>query len=309
MNISFEFLTSMVDTLTEHIAVIDRHGKILFVNKSWCLFSKENDHTHPDKWIGKNYLAVCSTSATEEEGPGYQAAQGILGVISGKRNSYYLEYPCDSPTTKRWFMMRAVPFQLKGETYVVISHSNITERKLAEEQVVYLSRTDSLTGLANRRFFDEWYEKTWARCTRNNTNLTLALIDIDNFKQLNDSFGHHEGDICLQKISSELLSIARRPDDICVRYGGDEFMIVFGNTPIENALSLLDKFKLKVTELNIPYSRTVNSAAVSLSIGAVTIQPDNSCDQTSIIRHADNLLYAAKENGKDSIKYKNLNNL
>jgi diguanylate cyclase (GGDEF)-like protein len=145
----------------------------------------------------------------------------------------------------RWFLMRAVSFEVSSESFVVISHSEITERKLAEEQVIELSRIDSLTGLANRRYFNEWYANQWARSVRERTPLTMALIDIDYFKILNDTFGHRAGDDCLQAIGQEMYSVVRRPDDISVRYGGDELMIVHGNTLFPDSLKLLTGFKRK----------------------------------------------------------------
>jgi diguanylate cyclase (GGDEF)-like protein/PAS domain S-box-containing protein len=305
MDISFKFLTAMVDTLTEHIAVIDRQGKIIFVNKSWCLFSQDNGYKQPDQWIGNNYLSACKPAAAGEADIGSEAAQGIISVISGEKASYYLEYPCDSPSQKRWFLMRAVPFQLEDETFVVISHSNITERKLAEEQVIHLSRIDSLTGLANRRFFDEWYKKSWARCCRDHSPLTIALIDIDHFKLLNDHLGHSAGDDCLQAISDVLLSFVRRPDDIAVRFGGDELMLGYCNTSLEQSLALLKEFKSTISDLKIPNPKAPTGPTITLSIGISSAYPSIDDDPDLLIRHADELLYAAKQNGRNNLKYEN----
>jgi diguanylate cyclase (GGDEF)-like protein/PAS domain S-box-containing protein len=308
MNITYKFLASMVDTLTEHIAVINRHGKILYVNQSWRLFGTENGHTDTDQWIGKNYLSVCDASENTGEPIGSEAAKGIRSVINGERESYYLEYPCDSPTSKRWFLMRAVSFSVERENYVVISHSNITERKLIEEQVVHLSRLDSLTGLANRRYFEEWFENAWARSSRDNSPITMALIDIDHFKTLNDTFGHHAGDKCLQLISQELLSLTRRPDDIGVRYGGDELMLVYRNTAVSLAEDQINNLTQRVKSLAIPNPKAATQPTVTLSIGVVSDYPERGNDRIEMIKLADSLLYTAKDSGRNCIKFNRTEN-
>jgi diguanylate cyclase (GGDEF)-like protein len=304
MNATHEFLVALIDTLMEHIAVIDRQGKILYVNKSSCRFSQENNYTSPTQWVGKNYLEACEASTASGGGdPGKAAAEGIRRVINKEQVFYYLEYPCDSPTHRRWFLMRAVTFEVSGEVFVVISHSNITERKLAEEKVAQLSRIDSLTGLANRRYFDEWYSNQWARGVREQTPLTLALIDIDHFKLLNDTFGHATGDSCLKAISQELLSIARRPDDVCVRYGGDELMMAYGSTPLQESLELMRKLIQSVDELAIPNPGAPTGPIVTLSIGVAMIYPEKDMDPHLLVRRADGLLYKAKGGGRNRIEF------
>jgi predicted signal transduction protein with EAL and GGDEF domain len=117
------------------------------------------------------------------------AATGIRKVIEGDQNFFYLEYPCHSNTEKRWFMMRVTPLELGGQQSFVISHKNITERKLAEIEAMNLSRIDWLTGIANRRSFDEHLESEWKRCERLRLPLSLILLDIDYFKLFNDTLG------------------------------------------------------------------------------------------------------------------------
>ncbi|MES9993182.1 MAG: diguanylate cyclase [Candidatus Thiodiazotropha sp.] len=302
MIIDFKFLVAMVDTLTEHIAVIDQQGKILFVNKTWCLFGEENNHANPTDWIGKNYLDACNAPGESEGDLGSEAAIGIRSIINKEQDCFYLEYPCDSPTQKRWFLMRAVTFESEGESFIVVSHSNITERKLIEEQVVQLSRIDSLTGLANRRYFDEWYASQWARCVREKHPISLAIIDIDHFKFINDTFGHRAGDECLQAVCDETISVTRRPDDISVRYGGDELLIAYGNTELGEALELLKELMLKVGNLAIQNPKAPTGPHVTLSIGLAMTYPAKGDDPLGLIRSADNLLYRAKDAGRNRIE-------
>ncbi|MDK9692901.1 MAG: PAS domain-containing protein [Sulfurimonas sp.] len=117
---SHKFLKSVLDTVTQHIAVIDGDGQIVYVNKSWITFGQSNSCCIDIKWEMINYLNECDKAASNGDEFGTKAAEGIRDVINGTRDSFYFEYPCHSPYEKRWFMMRVKPFKL-GETdfYVI----------------------------------------------------------------------------------------------------------------------------------------------------------------------------------------------
>ena len=126
------FNQTTLDSLKYHIAVLDREGRILDVNQSWLQFSHENDGGFSDRLgVGINYLEVCRRSSNRGDGSAREALEGIQSVIEGTRDHFELEYPCDSPTQKRWFLMRVNPFRGQQDG-VIISHADITERKLAE---------------------------------------------------------------------------------------------------------------------------------------------------------------------------------
>ena len=184
MKQSYEFLSHVLDSITEHIVVIDRTGNIIFVNRGWITFGQENSCSVKNAWEGVNYLKVCDDSAAKGEELAKNAADGIRKVIEQESNMFFLEYPCHSQDEKRWFMMRVTPFELNGTPYYVIVHQNVTERKLAEEEMLNLSRIDGLTGVHNRRYFDEFINNEWRRCARLNLPISLAIIDIDHFKLL-----------------------------------------------------------------------------------------------------------------------------
>ncbi|PVV21316.1 MAG: diguanylate cyclase [gamma proteobacterium symbiont of Ctena orbiculata] len=307
MSISTDFLTSILDTLTDHIAVIDLEGKILYVNQSWVFFGIENSFSASKNWIGTNYLEACSLAADRGDSLGGEAEEGILSVIDKTRDRFYYEYPCHSPQEQRWFQMRVTPFDLNSERYLVISHSIITERKLAEEQIVRLSRLDSLTGLANRRYFDEWFANEWNRCTREQAPISLAIIDIDHFKCLNDSHGHSAGDECLKAVSDVLRSFTKRPNDICARYGGDEFMLVYSNSNLDDSLVLILKLMDSIRKLEIPNPDAPSGPNVTVSVGLSNIYPEMESNRDDLIRSADHLLYTVKDTGRDSVEFETLN--
>ncbi|MES9971252.1 MAG: diguanylate cyclase [Candidatus Thiodiazotropha sp.] len=307
MSISADFLTSVLDTLTDHIAVIDLEGRIHYVNQSWIQFGIENNVPPSKEWIGTNYLHTCTLAADRGDSLGGEAEEGISAVINRTKDRFYYEYPCHSPQEKRWFLMRVTPFDLNSERYIVISHSITTERKLAEEQVLQLSRLDSLTGMANRRYFDEWFIKEWRRCTREQTPISLAIIDIDHFKCLNDNSGHSAGDECLKAISDLLRSFTKRPNDICARYGGDEFVLVYSNSSLDDSLVLILKLMDSIRKLEIPNPSAPTGPNVTVSVGLSNIYPEMESNRDDLIRSADRQLYKVKNSGRDSIEFETLN--
>jgi len=299
---SSAFLKSVLDTITEHVVVIDRNGDIQYVNRSWVRFGRDNNCLI-GVWDGINYLAACEKSAAMGDEFGLEAGEGIKKIIAGEQEGFYFEYPCHSPAEIRWFVMRVTSFQLEENVYYVISHQNITERKLAEEKVLSLSRLDGLTNIANRRYFDEFFHNEWERCARLNMPISLAIIDVDYFKLLNDTYGHLVGDECLKKIGNTLKRFSRRPGDICARYGGEEFSMVFGNLGIDASLDIVNKLLEAIRELKIPNEKSPISPTITVSIGLATMHPRDHIDEKQLITIADKLLYAAKDSGRNRIVY------
>jgi len=298
---SFGFLNSVLDTITDHIVVIDKHGLIRYFNQSWARFGSENSCVVNSGWLDVNYLAVCDQSAAMGDDFGKLAGDGIRSVIDGCQEAFYLEYPCHSPCEKRWFMMRVTPLEYEGLRYFTICHQNITERKLAEEEVLNLARIDGLTGIPNRRTFDEFLDSEMRRCSRLNFPITLALLDIDHFKLLNDTYGHQAGDECLKTLGGVLEPFARRPSDICARYGGEEFSLVLGNTDIEESLSIVNRLIDSVHDLKFPNEKSPVKPIVTVSVGLAVLYPDKTPMQHDLINAADKSLYFAKENGRNQI--------
>lgn len=303
MNDSPNFLHSILNTLTTNIAVIDKLGYIQYVNLSWEKFSQHNDHILNSSWDNINYLETCDKAASMGDELAKQAANGIRKVINNEEELFYLEYPCHSPNEARWFMMRVTKFQLEEKTYFVLSHYNITERKLAEEKVLKLSQIDGLTNIANRRHFENFLNDEWNRCLRLNMPITLAIIDLDNFKTLNDTYGHQTGDDCLKRIAAILQNFAKRPSDVCARYGGDEFVLLLGNTGCETSKVIVNKLFNAIHELKIPNIHAPSIPVMTSSIGVSTMYPDKKTTKEDLMKAADTLLYRAKELGRNQVCY------
>lgn len=302
MDVSLTFLKAILDSITDQLSVIDIHGKIVFINQSWIDFSQTNTHP-PIDWVNINYLDVCDQSARKGDTSAIQAAKGIRKVLSGKSDHFYLEYPCHSPTQKRWFMMRITPLASFEKSYFVISHHNITERKIAEETVSDLSKMDGLTKLPNYRHFNHVLAKEWKRCMRLKAPITLAMIDIDYFKYINDTYGHLKGDEYLFKIAQHLKRMVRRPSDLCARYGGEEFALILSNTPLEPSIAMIEKFLTKIRTLAMPNPHSPVMPIITLSVGLVTLYPKPKMSEKELIKKADELLYKAKNSGRNQLVY------
>lgn len=301
MNDSCEFYKSIIDAMTEHIVVIDQQGAIRYVNNAWMNFGQQNGYLNKYKWQQMNYLTICDASADAGERFAGDAAQGIRKVIAGDQSLFYLEYPCHSITEKRWFMMRTTPLELKHQQLFVISHQNITERKLAEIEAMSLSRIDGLTGIANRRYFDEHLESEWKRCERLQMPLSLILLDLDYFKLYNDTYGHVAGDKCLQEVGRILHMFGKRPGDISARYGGEEFAVILSNAQQVDVEKIARRLLEAIRNRSITFTSSPLCSFLTASMGVATIYPNKNMEASTLVAIADASLYSAKNNGRNRI--------
>lgn len=169
------------------------------------------------------------------------------------------------------------------------------------QEVERLSKEDPLTGLSNRRHFNETFEREWERCRRERAPLSLLFMDVDHFKQFNDHYGHVEGDRCLVEVASVLRQCARRPGDMAVRYGGEEFVILLPNTAAEGGLKCASSVLNMIDELGIAHERSSVSAVVTVSIGLCTAYPDTGGCYQDLLATADDALYRAKAQGRHRV--------
>ena len=158
--------------------------------------------------------------------------------------------------------------------------------------------TDGLTKIANRRFFDHFIEQQWSKCQREEQDLAVILCDVDFFKVYNDTYGHQEGDSCLQKVALAL-SNSVRGNDLAARYGGEEFVIVLPDSNTETANIVAKRIRSKLKEMQIPHEGSKASKYVSISMGISSVRHSNSISPQELIEAADRALYKAKEQGRD----------
>lgn len=300
---SADFFVSVLNSLTEQIAVIDAKGLIQWVNHSWEHFSATNDGRPGNTLQGSNYLRVCRAAQAGGDQSSEEVLAGIEAVIRGEQPTFYFEYPCHSPTEQRWFMMRICAQDGDGAKHFVVSHQNITERKLTELRHEELATLDGLTGIPNRRSFDDFLDDEWRRAHRLGLSVSLALFDIDFFKPYNDNYGHIAGDECLRRASTALVAFARRPGDLVARYGGEEFAFILGNSEHAAACELADQMRTAIQALDIPHEYATQAGCVTMSGGVATLRPNAQtlASPSILVKAADLGLYEAKEGGRNRI--------
>ncbi|MYM96538.1 diguanylate cyclase domain-containing protein [Duganella vulcania] len=163
-----------------------------------------------------------------------------------------------------------------------------------------LSMTDGLTGVANRRSFNDALDAEWRRCARAGLPLSVIMIDIDHFKLYNDHYGHQAGDLCLQQVSLAMARCASRPQDLLARYGGEEFILLLPQEPAPGAEVVARRILEEVRALAIPHAAAPTVPYVSVSLGVCTaLPPLDSVDSNALVRMADSQLYRAKQDGRN----------
>ncbi len=178
-------------------------------------------------------------------------------------------------------------------------------KKLAEANRVLnrLAYLDGLTGVANRRYFDEFLEKEWRRAVRLQKTMGLIMIDIDFFKAFNDIYGHQEGDDCLKRVAGTLEETLKRPGDHLVRYGGEEFAVILAEElSVAGANSVAERLRAAVAALGIENTGSTISDHVTISLGVAVAAPDRGSNPELLKKSADMALYTAKKAGRDRVR-------
>jgi two-component system chemotaxis family response regulator WspR len=179
----------------------------------------------------------------------------------------------------------------------------VSQQQLLDTNLVLqrLMNSDGLTGLSNRRHFDEYLELEWRRAMREQGQLSLMMIDVDYFKAYNDSFGHLEGDEALRQVAKAIRASGSRPSDLPARYGGEEFALVLPNTSPGGARLLAEKLRQTIAGMSIPHNAPTEGSVLTVSIGLSTVVPQVGSHSRQLIQSADQGLYAAKHNGRNQV--------
>lgn len=176
---------------------------------------------------------------------------------------------------------------------------NHLELKKYRDYLTEIAFIDGLTGIPNRRRFEEHFAAEWQRARRSKTTMSLILMDIDQFKLYNDNYGHQSGDACLTLVGQALAKSTHRPGDIVARYGGEEFVAVLPNTGKEGAIKMAQTIQKNIAALQVAHEASSASDYVTLSMGIVTWVIDGDKEPKTMVEAADKALYEAKENGRD----------
>jgi len=251
----------------------------------------------------------------------YEEQQPILAdlVIQNRTDEIHQLYPrkvnpgrpashltaeswCDMPRIgRRYLAADASPILDDDGTLVAVVQTlrDLTDEKMAQIKLEQLATRDGLTGLANRRCFDDTLLAEWARAMRQEQPLSLLMVDVDNFKAYNDANGHLGGDECLKRIASAVSS-EMRANDLVARYGGEEFAVILPNQSLKGAAIVAERIRSRVERLQVP-NRNAAAGHVTVSIGAATALAASDSNPSQLVAIADAALYRAKHMGRNRI--------
>ncbi len=260
-------------------------------------------------WSAEEGVAGRSADIIHPEDRG-EHARLVGRLLSGAEQvTWCFRYLCKDGAPL-WVEARARLLQgLDGETQVICNVRDITDRRAAEARVETLNRelaeqayTDGLTGLANRRRFDEALDQEWRRAAREEVPLALLMIDVDRFKLYNDRYGHQRGDECLRAVAAAMAQVARRPADLTARYGGEEFVVLLPGVDEAGAGAIAARMLAAIRATGIEHAGNPPSGIVTASVGVASVLPRQGWAESSpaaLVEQADAALYEAKRAGRD----------
>ncbi|MBB1322673.1 MULTISPECIES: diguanylate cyclase [unclassified Shewanella] len=209
----------------------------------------------------------------------------------------------DEDKEVRGFQLGAVDFIHKPINPVITKAriKNQIRLKLNTDLLRTIALIDGLTGVANRRQFEQVLPVSWSQCAREKQPLTVILLDIDFFKHFNDTYGHTEGDVCLRLVAQKIHDTVNRPYDLVARFGGEEFICILPNTDLIGGTYVAQQIVDSIVSLKIPHINSSISAFVTISAGVSSVVPEYDMSSTTLIEEADKQLYIAKDRGRNRV--------
>lgn len=295
-------LSYALTEMSDGLAMFDSEGRILLCNEQYSASFPYTSELRKPGALLRDVLAAVVRTGEQLNVPADNADGWIDQIVAN------LAVECEEEVNLfdgRWLQIRTRP-TVEGKTLVVVT--DVTRLKQAElalhsatDQLRYLVRIDGLTGLLNRRAFDDAIESEIARSARAGTPMSLLLIDVDRFKAYNDQYGHPAGDVCLKLVAEHLRLALKRPADVAARYGGEEFVAILPDTDEDGAYLVAEAFRRSLAEAKQPH-RASERGILTASVGVATYMPDNlHRSAAEIIRTADEALYSAKAAGRDRV--------
>jgi len=283
------FVRAIFDSVDTHLAVLDRAGVIVDANEHWLQEVRSGESDMKDATIGDDYLAFLRGTDTEES---REVVAGIEAVLDRSRPNVSFEFPLERADGRRWYQLSVQ--QLRSpDGGVVVGHRDITERKRVEEALEHQALHDMVTDLPNRSLLRDRLRQAILAARRRNTQVALLFIDLDRFKELNDTFGHQAGDTILREVGERFVDAVRASDTVA-RLGGDEFAVLIPLAADREEAVMVARRVL--ASLQEPFIVEGESAYIEASIGIV-LCPEHGEDVQTLMRRADVAMYAAKRAG------------
>jgi two-component system cell cycle response regulator len=281
-------LRMIVNSMDQGLLIVEACGRIQYANPA-C-----------DRYLGCKPEDLVGRRLAELLGPADAAAGDVIGQGTrevGIRHHDGSLRAMDLTVTP----LTLPPMHADDGLFVAMLH-DISHHKESEEALQRAALLDPLTKIANRRQFDAFLQKEWQRAIRNAQPLSLVVLDVDHFKLYNDTLGHAAGDACLQKVAQALQDHAARPTDLAARHGGEEFVLLFGETPLDAASRLAEMLRTAVQALRLPHPRSPTSPWLTVSVGVATIVPTQLDEIENLFVCADRAMYAAKAGGRNRVE-------
>jgi diguanylate cyclase (GGDEF)-like protein/PAS domain S-box-containing protein len=239
-----------------------------------------------------------------------QAAMAALRPDSGQMTSIFRYIRKDGLPVWVEARVQMMPTAEGAEAQFIANIRDISKRKAAEDEVTKLNQelaalamTDGLTGLSNRRSFDQALQTEWSRAIRTGSSLSVLMIDVDRFKLYNDGYGHQQGDACLRAVAAAVAGIARRPGEMAARYGGEEIVLLLPETTEDGAREIGERARAAIQATAIEHRDNQPWGCVTASIGTATLKPrlNRALQETDLVAIADQALYQAKHGGRNQV--------
>ena len=281
---------SLLDAMEASTCAVDEAGTVIAVNRAWSAAAVEGGAAADRTEVGRSYFKVCSSTLGEDAQVATDVATGLRGVLDGHLARYERDYPCHSPDEQRWFSVRINPLPEAG---AVLSHVDVSEAKRAELALAHLSLHDPLTDLPNRALLDDRLSQALHLADRSGVQVAIAFLDVDQFKRVNDTFGHPAGDELLRAIGARL-RLHLREGDTLARFAGDEFVVVWPSvSDTEEARLLAGRLTHALLE---PFVLANATVTVTASVGIAVGCPPQTAEQ--LVLAADAAMYDAKHRGR-----------
>ncbi|MDP1524605.1 MAG: EAL domain-containing protein [Rhodocyclaceae bacterium] len=283
---------TIFEATSEGILVIDRQNIILLANTALARATGYRI----DEMLGRDPEFLHAPSAGDEAHPGLLERVAEAGSWQGE----FLLRKKNGAVTPHWLVLNTVRDELGEASHIIALLVDISERKAQEEKIRHLAHHDALTGLPNRLLFDERLRMSLQQADRHHERVALLFIDLDRFKNINDSLGHHVGDGLLQSVAGRLTEAVRAGDTVC-RQGGDEFVIILN--AVEDVQEVAHVVERRLIPLVLQTHQVCDVALhISCSVG-IAIYPDDAADMETLMRHADSAMYSAKASGRNNFQF------
>jgi diguanylate cyclase (GGDEF)-like protein/PAS domain S-box-containing protein len=292
MESRLELWAKVFEASSGSLMVMDYNGHVITVNQSFC----RNTGYAMDELVGKDTAFLVSEQNNNDLGETIRHTTIVKGSWQGeiwiKRKSQE-SYPA-------WLVMNAVRDPQGLVTHFICSSLDISERKASERQIQYMAHHDALTGLANRFVSSERLKYSIQQAQRTGNKVAVLFIDLDRFKNINDSLGHHVGDALLRSVADRLQNIVRDGDTVS-RLGGDEFVVILNGLPSAEKIGKIVERRL-IPAMQKPHDVDGIELYISSSIG-IAVFPEDGQDTDTLMRNADSAMYQAKSSGRNNAQF------